>query len=80
MITQIEVMPRLRDGNRPASYFVSRTQAEIMVARGSAVWVGDFKKIAECSTRAGAGQRKMWKKRPCYNPDDRTVVWTMQLV
>ena len=62
------------------SYTVSQEQAEIMVARGSALWLAGLRAIQECKRTERSAANRQWRKTPCYDPDTRVVIHTMQLV
>lgn len=67
-------------GQQSHSYYVSRDKADIMLARGQATESHDgTRRIFERKTRA-RGEHRVWRKTPCYDPNDRTTVSTMQLV
>lgn len=74
----VTLVPAMRDGKRGASVSISRVRAEILVARGQAVWDG-LNRILERYMRP-RGQQLEWRKTTCYDPGTRSSMPTMQLV
>jgi hypothetical protein len=74
----IEVIPLKGTINK--RYTVSLDTAEMMVARGQALWLAGLRVIQEIARVSVSADNRTWQKRISYDPDTRVGIATMQLV
>jgi hypothetical protein len=73
--SSIEVIPL-----KGSKYFIPLEQAEIMVARDSAVWLSGLRVIQEIRRVSTSADNRTWRKTISYDPETRVGVAVMQLV
>jgi hypothetical protein len=74
----IEVIPPKGTINK--RYTVSLETAEMMVARGTALWLAGLKVIQEIKRQSVSNDNRTWRKTISYDPETRVGLPVMQLV